>query len=52
MDVVLAKNVESPTVSLSPVRKKSVCGFVKQALFEVDYATVLDMLLRENRCID
>ena len=50
-DVVLAKHVESATVSLIPVREKSACSFVKQILFEVDYATVLDMLLREVRCI-
>jgi hypothetical protein len=43
--VVLTKNVESATVGVSAVRKKSVSGFAKQALFEVDYAGVFDVPL-------
>jgi hypothetical protein len=45
ISVVVAKRVESATVSGSAVRKKSASGFAKQALLKFDHAAVLNALL-------
>jgi hypothetical protein len=49
--VILAKRDEKATVSLGTALQKSPSGCAKQTLFEVDYAVVFDVLLRERRCI-
>ena len=51
LTVVSTEGVECETISAVPLPKKSMSSFANQSALEVDDAVVLDVLLREARCI-
>src|ERR1700680_1185985 len=48
-DIFLAESIERTPIRLGTVRKKCACGLSKERLFEVDYAIIVDALLRKAR---